>query len=113
LGGGGSGVGGDGSASPNGSAGADGVAAGGGGGGDAAGQSGRGEAGSENGDGGDGDDNTKRQNLVESLIGMGFPIDWAIRAAEQAMEASTFVSCCSVLQFFFLFQTAHMYLSCI
>ena len=25
----------------------------------------------------------RRQALVENLIGMGFPVEWAIRAAEQ------------------------------
>jgi len=27
-------------------------------------------------------DELKRQSLIENLIGMGFPVDWALRAAE-------------------------------
>lgn len=30
----------------------------------------------------------RRQAMIESLIGMGFPVDWALRAAEQC-EVST------------------------
>ena len=41
------------------------------------------------GGGGDGRTELERQGLVETLIGMGFPIEWAIRAAERSGKRIT------------------------
>jgi hypothetical protein len=41
----------------------------------------------------------QRQSLVESLIGMGFPIDWALRAVVSAMVCVCVYVCVCVCVF--------------